>query len=134
MRPLAISSAILSLTALACSAESPSVGDTQLELGSSASAIIGGQAYDGHPAVLFLTVDGPGYYGSCTASLIAPDIALTAAHCVEDYAANRESARVSNAQTPNRSNAADWTRVSTPIFSSASCMASQFITVESIPM
>ncbi|MFO0675266.1 MAG: trypsin-like serine protease [Polyangiaceae bacterium] len=90
---------------------------TSDDVGEVASPVIGGASYGGHPAVLLFNVDGHNdagnydYFGTCTATLIAPDVVLTAAHCVEDYAKNHEVGRVSNAQAPNRADASQWTKV-----------------------
>jgi hypothetical protein len=50
----------------------------ELETGDGESAIIGGAAITTDPEIVFLNVGG----GSCTATVIAPQLALTAAHCV----------------------------------------------------
>lgn len=48
--------------------------------------VIGGAPESGYPAVGFLRDNGWGEHGevTCGATLIAPDVALTAAHCVEN--------------------------------------------------
>jgi hypothetical protein len=46
-----------------------------------ADALQGGAVDNGHPAVGLLWFDGGGF---CTGSLIAPDVVLTAGHCIED--------------------------------------------------
>ncbi len=45
-------------------------------------AIIGGQETSDWPAVGAYVIDG-GYGGMCTATLVTPDVAVTAAHCAE---------------------------------------------------
>ncbi len=80
-------------------------------LGQTSDPVVGGTTYAGHPAVMEVMIDGSGYYGTCTGTLIAPDVVLTAAHCMEDYAKNSETARVANVQIPNRDDATQWTSV-----------------------
>ncbi|MBI3205641.1 MAG: S1 family peptidase [Myxococcales bacterium] len=64
----------LALTSLACSAHDPQRPDP----GTAAEEIVGGVDDTTHPAVVLL--NNPG--GNCTASLIAPNLVLTARHCV----------------------------------------------------
>ncbi len=56
------------------------------ELYEKVGGIIGGTPTSGWPAVGAYLIDG-GYGGMCTATLVAPDVLLTAAHCVE-YSGN----------------------------------------------
>lgn len=70
--------------------------------------IINGTAYAGHPAVMMFLTQGQGYYGTCTATLIAPNKLLTAAHCVEDFNPATEKALVSNLQKPRVGTPGDW--------------------------
>jgi len=51
------------------------------QTGRARSAIVGGVDDTGDPAVVELLVDGE---GECTASIIAPTVALTAAHCIAE--------------------------------------------------
>jgi V8-like Glu-specific endopeptidase len=52
------------------------------ELYSRGAGIVGGSETSAWPAVGAYLIDG-GYGGMCTATLVAPDVALTAAHCVD---------------------------------------------------
>lgn len=85
MNKLTMIALALACTLPACAAQQ----DTEEESGSTAERIINGQSDPGHPAVGFLraamSVDADGRVRSlkgCTATLIAPRVMLTAAHCV----------------------------------------------------
>lgn len=64
----------LALTAFACSGHDPE----RPQPGTAAEEIVGGVDDTAHPAVVLLSNPG----GNCTASLIAPNLVLTARHCV----------------------------------------------------
>lgn len=77
------------VVALAACHGGPDDGGSELppadgELGERAQAIIGGQVSSGDPAVaaLIFTYEG-GRTALCTGTLIAPDVVLTAAHCLD---------------------------------------------------
>jgi hypothetical protein len=77
-------------------------GAALVALASPAAGIIGGDADEGrHPNVAVLDVqlaDGRGFL--CTGTLVAPDVVLTAAHCVLDAGSATEWIHVSFADDP----------------------------------
>lgn len=87
MKRLAFASvACLALGWIACS---PAVEEAD----ESAGAVVGGDLDDTNPAIGFLGYAGSPNVPFCTGTLIAPDVVLTAAHCVDAY----ESARARKA-------------------------------------
>lgn len=75
--PLVIASFISCVALAACSAPEPT--------GEASSPIVGGSDDGGDPAIVMLVSIPPDgmTFDTCTASLIAPDVLLTAAHCVD---------------------------------------------------
>ncbi len=79
---------LLSLTAAAAmlAACTQPTDDTTEDVGSTDSAIVGGTTTTAYPAVgALVDVNGP----FCTATVIAPRVLVTAAHCVEGNSASR---------------------------------------------
>jgi len=76
MRPALL--VLVAATAVAC-------GQAEPDLGESRAAIIGGAPDPGESAVVLLVSYPPDHttFDTCTASLIAPRVLLTAAHCVD---------------------------------------------------
>lgn len=73
------------ILALCCLGIVAGCGPEPDRVGSSSRAISGGRLDFGHAAVGELTMGGDAaQLGLCTATLIAPRAALTAAHCIED--------------------------------------------------
>ncbi len=70
-----------SLLASACTATP--LDSPESSVGSRAAPIVGGTTHGGDPAVVLLILGG---LGSCTGTLVAPDVILTARHCVIDVA------------------------------------------------
>jgi MYXO-CTERM domain-containing protein len=63
-----------------------SVGCVPPQVGETQSAIVGGTADTGDPAVVLIIIGDPngGYIYMCTGEVISPHVILTAAHCTND--------------------------------------------------
>jgi V8-like Glu-specific endopeptidase len=102
------------LSVFACSASSIDEEETAGPA-KSESAIVGGSVSTGDPAVFQLKTVTPTAGGSiiegCTATLVAPKVLITAAHCIEDAKPN-SVAWVNNAGVPaeSPSAASGWRR------------------------
>ena len=85
---------------LACGGtESPS-GAPVLDVSVSQDRIVGGAAFAGLPAVGSLTINGSNW---CTGTLIGKRKVVTAAHCLDDYAANQYKFAIGpNASSPTK--------------------------------
>lgn len=92
-----------SVAALALAACAGPAEDDAAEPAASESAIVGGSVSAGDPAVFQLKTVTPSGGGStisgCTATLVAPKVLVTAAHCIES-ATPQSVAWVNNATTP----------------------------------
>ncbi len=80
----------LALWAAGTSACAVDLGDSnprESRVGEADSPIIGGQATTGDPAVVLLVSYSPDHsiIDTCTAAIIAPDVVLTAAHCIDPF-------------------------------------------------
>lgn len=102
---------------LACAA--PGGTDAVEETSATDDAIVGGTLSAGDPAVFMLKTVTPTSGGStiegCTATLVAPNVLVTAAHCIADATAS-SVAWVNNTSTPSTSApsaASGWRRVKT---------------------
>ncbi|MEO7330950.1 MAG: trypsin-like serine protease [Minicystis sp.] len=77
MKRIALFAPLVGLTLAGCSSSEP--------LGEAATPIIGGTVDQGDPAIVLLVSIPPdhSFFDTCTASLIAPTVLLTAAHCLD---------------------------------------------------
>lgn len=71
------------VTLFGCGSSGTGASEEEL-LGKGGQPVIGGTVSTGDPAVVQMRAYYSGSYGSCTGTLIAPDVVLTAAHCIED--------------------------------------------------
>lgn len=74
---MGFATAVVALTA--CGASDREKTSSQVR-----EAVIGGAVATGDPAVVQMRADYGNSWGSCTGTLIAPNVVLTAAHCIED--------------------------------------------------
>ena len=93
---------IVSLLVAGCDASDP-FAESPVQLG---HAIIGGTETAGWPAVGMYAIDGANG-GTCTATLIRPDVLLTAGHCADDAA---DAEYWTNSARPWEDNDAEWLR------------------------
>lgn len=79
---------------VACASEDAlTIPDGPITFDSTQQAIQGGQTTSDYPFVLGMIAAVSGAYGVCTATLIAPNLALTARHCVSDVSSENIDCR-----------------------------------------
>lgn len=86
---------------------SSAAAPTEEQLGQVTETLIGGTTHTGDPAVGMMTADHGNWSSSCTATLIAPNVVATAAHCVEDVDASTTT-RWETSVTPRTVPASQW--------------------------
>jgi hypothetical protein len=77
--------ALLSLEPLACGTASPRAGE---DIGSAAAAIQGGTVDTSDPAIVAILINSSQGLSMCSGTLVAPNLVLTAHHCVADISSN----------------------------------------------
>lgn len=109
MKLLRIQALVGMVMALGTGCAAGTLGDDTPRLDTRSVGIIGGSPHAGDPAVLYLMQDGR---FSCTGSLIAPRVVLTAKHCVQsDGGAMTPASRMSVGTGPDADGSTPYANV-----------------------